>query len=52
MKVLLVSPQMEKSNGEIATWTNIYLAHCSENNIEPTVLNTATVGARAKNGRI
>ena len=50
MKVLLVSPKMEKSNGGIATWTNIYLDSCSDAGIEPFVLNTEPIGKRASNG--
>ena len=50
MKILLVSPKMEKPNGGIATWTNIYLDSCSDVGIEPFVLNTEPIGKRADNG--
>lgn len=50
MKVLLVSPKMKKSNGGIATWTNIYLTSCSDVGIDAAVLNTEPIGARAVNG--
>lgn len=50
MKLLLVSPKMEKSNGGIAVWTNMYLDGARDSVIEPYLLNTAPVGKRAKNG--
>ena len=50
INVLLVSPQMENPNGGIAVWTDVYLAKCPENDINCTLVNTAPVGARAKNG--
>lgn len=50
MKVLLISPKMKKSNGGIATWTNIYLSACPSNDFEVSVLNTEPIGVRAVNG--
>ena len=50
MKVLLVSPQMEKSNGGIAVWTNTYLNGTENTEIKPVLVNTAAVGVRAQNG--
>ena len=50
IKFLLVSPRMEKSNGGIAVWTNTYLEGCKNTEIEPVLVNTAAIGARAKNG--
>lgn len=48
--VLLVSPKMENPNGGIAVWTDVYLAKCPQNGINCTLVNTAPVGVRAKNG--
>lgn len=50
MNVLLVSPQMKNPNGGIAVWTDTYLGSCSKYGINCELVNTATVGKRAKNG--
>lgn len=50
INVLLVSPKMDNPNGGIAVWTDGYLAKCPQNGINCTLVNTAPVGARAKNG--
>ena len=50
MNVLLISPHMQKPNGGIAAWTNLYLNGCQNTGISPKVLNIATAGRRAKNG--
>lgn len=50
MKLLLVSPLQENTNGGIAVWTKIFVDAAKDAGIEPTVLNTAAVGKRLENG--
>ena len=50
MELLLVSPKMEKPNGGIAVWTNIYLESLTDSDISVSLLNTAPIGKRASNG--
>ena len=50
MKLLLVSPKTEQSKGGIAVWTDAFLAHCSQYDIDCDLLNIATIGARARQG--
>ena len=50
MELLLVSPKMEKPNGGIAVWTNIYLDSLTDSDVSVSLLNTAPVGKRASNG--
>lgn len=50
MKILLISPKMEKPNGGIAVWTNEYLAWCEKNGVDCHVVNTAAIGTRAEDG--
>ncbi|MBO5889766.1 MAG: glycosyltransferase family 4 protein [Clostridia bacterium] len=46
MKILLLSP-LPPPEGGIATWTTLYLEYCNKNNIQVSVVNTATNGKRA-----
>ena len=50
MKLLLISPKMEKPNGGIAVWTNIYCEGSKGADINLEILNTAPLGKRAVNG--
>lgn len=50
MKILLISPKMEKPNGGIAVWTNEYLAWCEKNGVDFHVVNTSAIGVRAEDG--
>ncbi|MBO5946084.1 MAG: glycosyltransferase family 4 protein [Clostridia bacterium] len=50
MKLLLVTPLQKQANGGIAVWTDMFLAACSDADIEPTVVNIAMTGRRLENG--
>ena len=50
MELLLISPKMEKPNGGIAVWTNVYLNAITNTEVNTELLNTAPVGRRAVNG--
>ncbi len=50
MKLLLISPQMQKPNGGIAVWTDGFLTKSSSLGISCTLVNTEAVGLRAMNG--
>ncbi len=50
MKILLISPKMEKPNGGIAVWTDEYLSCCEKSGIDCSLVNTAPVGIRAEDG--
>ncbi len=50
MKVLLVSPKMEKPNGGIVVWTEHYVSGCQAQGIECFILNTKAIGKRAIDG--
>ena len=50
MKLLLISPKQDNSNGGIAVWTDIFLDNCAANDICVRLLNTAAIGARLENG--
>ena len=50
MRVLLISPKLEKANGGIAVWTNLYLGKCKANCIECDLVNTAEIGRRLVDG--
>ena len=50
MKILLISPKMERPNGGIAIWTEMYLEGCAKADVSCTVVNTAPIGKRALNG--
>lgn len=49
-KLLLVSSKTERSKGGIAVWTDIFLAHTAEHELDCSLLNIATIGARAEQG--
>lgn len=49
LKLLLVSPKTEKSNGGIAVWTDTFLKNLPDS-LDCDLLNIATVGKRAENG--
>ncbi len=49
LKLLLVSPKTEKSNGGIAVWTETFLKNLPDS-LDFDLLNIATVGKRAENG--
>ncbi len=49
LKLLLVSPKTEKSNGGIAVWTDTFLENLPDS-LDCDLLNIATVGKRAENG--
>ena len=50
MNVLLVSVKSEISKGGIAVWTDCYLNGCKKNNIDCSLVNTATIGKGAVQG--
>ena len=50
MKLLLVSPKTEQSKGGIAVWTDAFLSHCAQYDIDCDLLNIATIGSRAEQG--
>lgn len=50
MKILLISPKMDKPNGGIAIWTEQYIQGCKEKTLDFEIVNTATVGVRSING--
>ena len=50
IKLLLVSPQTEKSKGGIAVWTDVFIQNCGRFGISCDLLNIATIGSRAEQG--
>ena len=50
MKILLISPKMDKPNGGIAVWTEAYLASCEKRGADVSLVNTAAIGIRAEDG--
>lgn len=50
IKLLLISADTSGSPGGIATWTRIYLESCKKNDIECSLVNTAQIGKRSKQG--
>ena len=50
VKLLLISPKTEQSKGGIAVWTDAFLSHCAQYDIDCDLLNIATIGSRAKQG--
>ncbi len=51
MKLLLISPQMEKPNGGIAVWTNKYLEGCKQKNIDCAIVNTKIDETKTNSGK-
>lgn len=47
--VLLISPKSNNAKGGIAVWTETYLSHCEGVGIHCDLVNTMTIGERAKN---
>lgn len=50
MKILLISPKMNKPNGGIAVWTEQYIQGCKEKTLDFEIVNTSTVGVRSVDG--
>ena len=50
MRLLLVSPLQENTNGGIAVWTESYLSVAESAGLDVTLVNTAAVGRRLENG--
>ena len=50
MNILLISPKMDNPNGGIAVWTDMYLGVAEDFGLDCSLVNTAAIGARAKNG--
>lgn len=46
MKVLLISPKMEKPNGGIAIWTQYYEKGCQKREVEFDIVNTAKISTQ------
>lgn len=49
MRVLLISPKTQISNGGIAVWTDAFLRGADVRGLECDIVNTQTVGKRAEN---